>query len=119
MKDGKEFSEQEEALQKRLAGLYEEMKRSGKFELSRDLDFQVTKRIDGKKERVAKLEGNRILVNIDAMSLQRSALKYVVTHEVAHKFTKRHSEKFWRMVENIYPNYERGREALEAEFPST
>ncbi len=122
MKEGdrkKDFSKQEQALHKRLVRVYEQMKRSGKFELSRDLDFLVTKKIDGKKERVAKLKGNRVLVSMDALSLPKSALKYVVAHEVAHKFTKRHTDRFWRVIENLYPNYERGRNALEESYHST
>ncbi len=115
----KDFSKLEQALYKRLVSVYEEMKRSGKFELSRDLDFRVTKKIDGKKERVAKLKGNRVLVSVGALSLPKSALKYVVAHEVAHKFTKRHTDRFWRVIENLYPNYERGRNALEEKYRSS
>jgi predicted metal-dependent hydrolase len=115
----KRLSKQTEVLHKRLVSIYEEMKRSGKFELSRDLDFRVTKRIDGKKERVAKLKGNRVLVSLDAVSLPRSALKYVIAHEVAHKFTRRHSGRFWQAVENLYPNYGKGRDALEKNYPSS
>ncbi len=115
---GSEFSELETILQKRLISIYEEMKRRGRFELSKDLDFRVTKRIDGKKQRVAKLRGSRVLVNVDAVSLPRSAIKYVIAHEVAHKFTKRHSERFWQVVENLYPNYQYGRSLLEERFTS-
>ena len=114
--NGEDFTEREEILLKRLVNAYEEMKKARRFELSRDLDFRVKKSIDGKKERVAKLKGNRILVSVDAVSLPRSALKYVIAHEVAHKFTKRHSGRFWQVVENIYPNFERGRSLLEAKF---
>lgn len=109
-------SEYSEVLLKRLVSVYEEMKKSGRFELSRDLDFRVIKRIDGKKERVAKLKGNRVLVSVDAVTLPKSALKYVLAHEVAHKFTKRHSDRFWQVVENLYPNYEKGRNALEENY---
>jgi predicted metal-dependent hydrolase len=116
--DARELSKQTETLHRRLVSVYEEMKRNERFELSRDLDFRVTKRIDGKRERVAKLKGNRVFVTVDAVSLPRSALKYVVAHEVAHKFTKRHSERFWQVVENLYPSYEKGRNALEQSFSS-
>jgi predicted metal-dependent hydrolase len=114
--DEKEFSKQTETLHRRLVSVYEEMKRSEKFELSRDLDFQVTKQIDGKKQRVAKLKGNRVLVTVNTVSLPRSALKYVIAHEVAHKFTKKHSERFWQVVENLYPQYKHGRGLLEEKF---
>lgn len=115
--NGENFTEREEVLLKRLVGVYEEMKKAGRFELSKNLDFRVTKGIDGKKERVAKLKGNRVLVSVDAVKLPKSALKYVVAHEVAHKFTKKHSDRFWQVVENLYPNYENGRSALEENFP--
>ena len=114
--NGEDFAEQEEVLLKRLVSAYQEMKKAGRFELSKDLDFQVKKKIDGKKERVAKLKGNRVLVSVDAVSLPKSALKYVIAHEVAHKFTKRHTDRFWSIIENLYPNYKVGRSALEANF---
>lgn len=112
----KQVAMEEEALHKRLVRVYEEMKKSGRFELSRDLDFRIKKVVDGRKGRVAKLKGNRIIVSAEATSLPKSALKYVIAHEVAHKFRRRHSERFWQVVENIYPNYEHGRNLLEERF---
>ena len=65
-------------------------------------------KIDGKRGRIAKLKRNKILVKLSAVASPESALKYVVAHEIAHIFTKRHSKKFWRVVETIYPDFEEG-----------
>ncbi|MGD0396501.1 MAG: YgjP-like metallopeptidase domain-containing protein [Nitrososphaerales archaeon] len=111
-----DFTKGSEILHRRLVGVYEKMKEEGRFELSRDLDFRISRKIDGKKERVAKLKGNRMFVSVDAVSLPRSALKYIVAHEIAHKFTKRHTDRFWCVIENIYPNYNYGKSLLEASF---
>jgi len=51
-------------------------------------------KIDGKKQRIAKLKGNKILVKLNAATLPESALKYIIVHEIAHIFTKRHCKKF-------------------------
>ena len=75
------------------------------------------KKIDSRKERVAKLKGNKILVKLSAVTSPESALKYVITHEIAHIFTKRHSKRFWRIVETIYPSFKDG-EKLFAEYRS-
>jgi len=72
-------------------------------------------KIDGRKERIAKLKGNRILVKLNAVTPPESALKYVIAHEIAHIFTKRHSKRFWRIIETIYPSFKEG-EKLFAEY---
>jgi len=112
-------SREEEAyiLRKRLIAIYDQMLAEGRFELSRDLDFQVvTKEIDGKKTRVAKLKGNKILVSVNGSTLPTSALKYIIAHEIAHKFTKKHSDRFWRVIENLYPSYKRGQALLNERY---
>jgi len=83
-----------------------------RFDLFGNLDFEVTENIDGKKQRVAKFKGNKILVNLKAVALPKSALRYVVAHELAHIYTKKHSKKFWKVVETIYPSYARGEQSL-------
>jgi predicted metal-dependent hydrolase len=95
-------------LYSQLFKIYEQIKREGKVEVFGNLDFEVVEKIDNKKQRIAKLKGNKILVKLNAVALPKSALKYIVAHEIAHTFTKRHTRKFWKIVETIYPNFEIG-----------
>ena len=101
-----------EKLYSRLIELYEEMMKCGKVEVLGDLDFEVVGSIDNKRRRIAKLKGNKILVRLNAVALPEPALKYIIAHEVAHIFNKRHTKRFWRMVETIYPEYEVGLKLL-------
>jgi len=101
-----------EKLYSRLIDLYEEMMKCGKVEVLGDLDFEIVGSIDNKRRRIAKLKGNKILVRLNAVALPEPALKYIIAHEVAHIFNKRHTKRFWRMVESIYPEYEVGLKLL-------
>jgi len=101
-----------EKLYSRLIELYEELMKRGKVEVLGDLDFEVVGSIDNKRRRIAKLKGNKILVRLNAVALPEPALKYIIAHEVAHIFNKRHTKRFWRMVESIYPEYEVGLKLL-------
>jgi predicted metal-dependent hydrolase len=76
------------------------------------LDFEVVKSIDGKKHRIAKLKGNKILVQVNARRLPKSALRYIIAHEIAHTLTKSHTKRFWKILEAIYPSYETGQNLL-------
>jgi hypothetical protein len=93
-----------------LCSMHEAIRAAGNVEVFGNLDFEVVEKIDGKKERVAKFKGNKILVKLNAVALPREALKYVVAHEIAHISTKRHTKKFWKVVVAIYPDYETGQE---------
>ena len=101
-----------EKLYSRLVEMYEEMMKCGKVEILGDLDFEVVGSIDNKRRRIAKLKGSKILVRLNAVALPEPALKYIVAHEVAHIFNKRHTKRFWRMIERIYPEYEVGLKLL-------
>ena len=101
-----------EKLYSRLIEIYEEMIRCGKVEVLGDLDFEIVGSIDNKRRRIAKLKGNKILVRLNAIALPEPALKYIIAHELAHIFNKRHTKKFWRTVEVIYPEYEVGLKLL-------
>jgi len=111
----KEFLEN--VLYSQVCKIYEDIRNEGKIDLFGDLDFEIFEKIDSRKERVAKLKGNKILVKLSAVTSPESALKYVITHEIAHIFTKRHSKRFWRIVETIYPSFKDG-EKLFAEYRS-
>jgi len=95
-----------------LFKIYDEIKDDGKVEIFGNLDFEVTEKIDNKKERVAKLKGNTIVVKINAIALPRDALRYVIAHEIAHTVVKRHTRKFWDIVKTIYPSFESGKKLL-------
>jgi hypothetical protein len=97
-----------ETLYHQISKIYEKIKKEGKIDLLGNLDFEVVENIDNKRQRIAKLKGNKILVKLNAVALPIEALKYVIVHEIAHIFTKRHTEKFWKVVKTIYPNFERG-----------
>jgi predicted metal-dependent hydrolase len=106
------IEEQADLLYSRLLNIYEQIKREGKIEIFGNLDFEIVEKIDNKKERIAKLKGNKILVKLNAVVLPKSALKYIVVHEIAHIITKRHTARFWKIVETIYPNFKMGQKLL-------
>jgi hypothetical protein len=107
----------ENLLYSQVCEIYEDIRNEGKIDLFGYLDFEILEKIDGRKERIAKLKGNRILVKLSAVTPPESALKYVIAHEIAHIFTKRHSKRFWRIVQTIYPSFKEG-ENLFAEYRS-
>jgi predicted metal-dependent hydrolase len=102
----------EKLLYSRLNEIYHQIEKEGKIDVFGDLDFEIVEKIDNKKQRVAKLKGNKILVKLNAIALPKSALKYIIAHEIAHTFTKRHTKKFWKTVETIYPNFKIGQKLL-------
>jgi len=96
----------------KLFNIYDQIRKEGKIETLGDLDFEIIEKIDGKKERIAKQKGNRILVKLDAVVLPNGILRYVVAHELAHSFTRRHTKRFWKIVELICPNYKKAQQSL-------
>ena len=96
----------------KLEEIYEEIKQEGKIDLLGNLDFEIVKRIDNKKGRIAKLKGNRIILQLDAIALPENILRYIVAHEVAHVENKRHTRKFWKTVELICPNFRETQQQL-------
>jgi predicted metal-dependent hydrolase len=102
----------EKLLYSRLDEIYHQIKKEGKIDVFGDLDFEIVEKIDGKKQRVAKLNGNKILVKLAAIALPNSALKYVIAHEIAHTFIKRHTKRFWKTVELMCPDYEKSQKLL-------
>jgi len=102
----------EDTLHEKLLEIYKDIESEGTISIFGKLDFEIKERIDGKKNRIAKLKGNRIIVKLDAVALPEDLLRYVVAHEMAHTLTKRHTDRFWRIVKIIQPNYEEAQEAL-------
>jgi len=99
-------------LYSQLCEIYDQIRNEGKIEIFGDLDFEIVEKIDNKKQRIAKLVGNKILVKLSTITLPKDALRYIIAHEIAHTFTKKHTKRFWKIVETIYPNFERGRKLL-------
>lgn len=107
-----------EKLYDRLFEIYDEIKKEGKIEVLGEIDFEIVEKIDNRKKRLAKLKGNKIQVKLSAVVLPKPALKYVVAHEVAHIFSKKHTEKFWEITAKIYPQFKIGQKML-AEYEKT
>ncbi len=101
-----------ELLRSELTEIYKDIKNSGKVDLFGNIDFKVVEKIGKKRERIAQIKGNRILIKMSAIALPKEALKYILVHELAHIATKRHTKKFWNIVETIYPDFEIGRKLL-------
>jgi len=62
---------------------------------------------------LALVKGNRIYFSKKVEKLSDEALKYIVAHELAHLVVKRHTEKFWEIVRNLYPDYINGKREVE------
>ena len=95
-----------------LYKIYEKILKERQVDAFGNLDFKVVEKIDSKRNRIAKLKGNKILVKLNAVVLPKSVLRYIVTHEIAHVITKRHTERFWKIVRMIYPNYQKSYKLL-------
>ena len=102
-----------EKLYNKLFEIYDEIKKEGKIEILGDIDFEIVEKIDNRRKRIAKLKGNKIQVKLSAVVLPKLALKYVVAHEVAHIFTKKHTKRFWEITKKICPEFKVGQELLE------
>jgi len=96
----------------KLEEIQEQIRKEGKIDLLGNLDFELAKRIDNKRKRIAKLKGNRIILKIDAVALPEGILRYIVAHEIAHVENKRHTRKFWKTVELICPNFREEQQQL-------
>jgi predicted metal-dependent hydrolase len=92
-------------LHEKLSEISKGIELEGKIGPLGELNFEIKEKIDSKKNRIAKLKGNTILVKLSAVALPETALKYIIIHELAHTTLKRHSGKFWKTVETLYPDY--------------
>ena len=77
-----------------------------------DLDFDIVENIDNKKKRIAKLKGNKVIVKLNSVVLPETALRYIVAHELGHTASIRHTNKFWKTVQKMCPNFKRERKLI-------
>ena len=94
-------------LQSRLRTVVDELLERKTVEIFGELKIDVSD-----MDTVALLKGDRICVNIDAVKYPKYILKYIVAHELAHLVVRGHGRKFWQVLRDIYPEYERGKNAL-------
>lgn len=101
-----------ELLHSELTKIYDDIKNGGKIELFGSMDFEIVEKIDKRKERVAKIKGNKIIVKLSTIALPKEALRYILVHEIAHITTKKHTKKFWKIVETLCPGFEEKKELM-------
>ena len=96
--------------QLKLEGILKEFLEQGSIEVYGNLKIVVTS--FNRPSRIAFQKGNTIYVSIKARRYPDSVLRYIIAHELAHLFVKRHTWRFWKIVGIIYPEYEKGKEEL-------
>ena len=99
-------------LHSELDKTYDKILSKGEINVFGDLDFEVVKKIDGKNQRIAKLKRNKILVKLSAIALPKTALKYLIAHEIAHIMTKKHGPTFQKVMKTIHPEYEKAQKLV-------
>lgn len=54
----------------------------------------------------------RVTLNLELMKRDIDCLDYVIVHELSHFKEMNHSSKFWKVVEENYPNYKKVRKVM-------
>ena len=72
-------------------------------------DFRVNK---VSSKRWSCTHDQKIMLNRDLIHLPTIYTKYVAIHEVCHLKEKNHSARFWKLVEQMMPDYKRIRKQL-------
>jgi predicted metal-dependent hydrolase len=96
--------------QMKLEAILKEFLDQGSIEVYGNLKIVVTS--FDRPNRIAFQKGNTIYVSIKASGYPEFVLRYIIAHELAHLFVKRHTWRFWKIVGIIYPEYEKGKEEL-------
>jgi predicted metal-dependent hydrolase len=96
--------------QMKLEAILKEFLDQGSIEVYGNLKIVVTS--FDRPSRIAFQKGNTIYVSIKASGYPEFVLRYIIAHELAHLFVKRHTWRFWKIVGIIYPEYEKGKEEL-------
>ena len=53
-----------------------------------------------------------ITLNLKLIQLEKSIIEYVIVHELCHLHHMNHSKEFWKVVENLLPNFREERKRL-------
>lgn len=96
----------------KLLEVFEEIKKEGTMDILGKPDFEISEKIDKKESRLAKMKGNVITVKLDAVGFPEEVLRYVVAHEMAHITNKRHTQRFWKTVKLICPDFQDAKKQL-------
>ena len=97
-----------ERIKERIEKIIFELVDGKNFEIVGELSIDVLEIDD-----LALIKGNKIYFSKKVGMLSDEALKYVIAHELAHLAVKRHTGKFWDILKNLYPNYERGKQEVD------
>ena len=54
----------------------------------------------------------RVTLNLELIKRDTTCLDYVIVHELSHFKEMNHSNKFWKVVEENYPNYKKIRRIM-------
>jgi len=96
-------------LLKKVKEIISEFKKRNGVEIYGKLEIEI---IEDKSNQLAFLKGNKIFLSIKCKRFPKYVLKYILAHEIAHLIVKKHTRKFWEIVKQIYPNYEKGKSRL-------
>ncbi|MCB1214090.1 MAG: M48 family metallopeptidase [Deltaproteobacteria bacterium] len=55
----------------------------------------------------------KVLLNLELIGAPASCIEYVVVHELCHAFHKNHGKAFYRLLENLIPDWKNRKEKLE------
>jgi|Deesub1362A_J573_1020465.scaffolds.fasta_scaffold00802_19 hypothetical protein len=97
-----------EKIKKRIEKIIRELVDGKNIEIVGELSVDVLEIDD-----LALIKGNKIYFSERVGLLSNEALKYIVAHELAHLAVKKHTDKFWDILKNLYPNYERGKQEVD------
>jgi Predicted metal-dependent hydrolase len=61
---------------------------------------------------VCNTRDKRVTLNLELMKQPTQCLDYVIVHELSHLIHANHSNKFWSLVEENYPNYREVRKIM-------
>lgn len=95
------------SLKRKIEGIIKELIKDGKADLFGEIKIEIVD-IDT----LALVKGNKIYFSVKVKDLPDRALKYIIAHELAHLIVKKHTAKFWEIVKNLYPDYEKGKDEL-------
>lgn len=59
------------------------------------------------KNSLGKCTENTIIINPDIVKYRRKVIEYIILHEFCHLKYKNHTKKFYALIQEYMPNYER------------